>query len=434
LALLALVAGNAFGAELPRRGTLGLALAPTEDGQALKIVKITNPNAPAVQVDDIVVSINGKPLSGPQGVGAGGATYGMRPGEAARVTIVRAGATLEVSVTAFEAPPPVLDGRAVEMGEAQAKGGPRVRTFFLAPTTKALARNGRVPAVMILPGIPCGTVETFGAPGHPYAKLFKMLTDAGFAAVMADKPGQGDSEGTPCLDGGYDAEEQAFRAAARRFVSDKRVDAKRFYVVGLSLGGIQAPAVAESVASAGIVTWGTGVTPWHDYLLTTFRRRAVLEGEAPDENAWHGRHWRRVLTALMDGKSIDEVTKLYPQSVAAVTAGVGDLSRFAGRSWTFHREIDRAPTVRGWNAFDGKLLALHGEFDWVAERHDHRLAVDIVNRRHPGHAVFEILPGNDHAFSKHKTLADSFAKFGQGEPDEAFFQRSVAWLTTQAAP
>jgi hypothetical protein len=259
-----------------------------------------------------------------------------------------------------------------------------------------------------------------------------MLTAAGFAAVMADKPGQGDSEGTPCLEGGYEVEEQAFRAAARRFAGDKRVDAKRFYIIGLSLGGIQAPAVAESVASAGIVTWGTGVTAWHDYLLTTFQRRAILEGEVPDENAWHGRHWRRVLTALMDGKSVDEVTKLYPQSAAAVAAGVGDLSRFAERSWTFHREIDRAPTVRGWNAFDGKLLALHGEFDWVAERHDHRLAVDIVHRRRPGNAVFEILPGNDHAFSKHKTLADSFAKFGQGEPDDAFFDRSVAWLSAQA--
>lgn len=434
LALLALAAGSAFGAELPRRGTLGLALAPTDDGQGLKVVNVSNPNATAVHVDDIVVSINGKPLSGPQGVGPGGATYGMKPGEAARVMIVRDGATLEVTVTAFAAPPPVLDGRPIEMGEAQAKGGPRVRTFFLAPTTKALARKTRVPAVMILPGIPCGTVEAFGAAGHPYTKLFTMLTAAGFAVAMADKPGQGDSEGTPCLDGGYDVEEQAFRAAAMRFAGDKRVDAKRFFIVGLSLGGLQAPLVAESVAPAGIVTWGAGVTFWHDYLLTTFQRRAILQGEVPDENVWHGRHWRRVLTALMDGKSVEEVTKLYPDSVAAVAAGVGDLSRFAERSWTFHREIDRAPIVRGWNAFGGKLLALHGEYDWVSERHDHRLAVDIVNRKHPSNAVFEIIPGDDHAFTEHKTLDDSFAKFGQGEPDDAFFQRSVAWLTAQAAP
>lgn len=435
LALLALMAaGSAVGAELPRRGTLGLALAPTEDGQALKIVKIVNSNAPAVHLDDIVVSINGKPLSGPQGVGPGGATYGIKPGDVARVTILRAGATMEVTVTAFAVPPPVLDGRAIEMDAVQAKGGPRVRTFFLEPTPKTLARRGRVPAVMILPGIPCGTVETFGAAGHPYTKLFAMLTAEGFAVAMADKPGQGDSEGTPCLEGGYDVEEQAFRAAARRFAGDKRVDPKRFYIIGLSLGGFQAPAVAESIAPAGIVTWGAGVSFWHDYLLTTFQRRAILQGEVPDENAWHGRHWRRVLTALMEGKSVDEVTKLYPESSAAVATGVGDLSRFAERSWTFHREIDRAPIVRGWNVFDGKLLALHGEYDWVSERHDHRLAVDIVNRRHPGNAVFEVVPGNDHAFSKHKTLADSFAKFGQGEPDDTFFNRSVAWLKAEAEP
>lgn len=351
------------------------------------------------------------------------------------MSIIRKGKPLEVTVTAFAAPLPALDGRPVELGSAQAAGGPRVRTLFLEPVDQRLARNGRVPAVMILPGIPCGTVEGFSNPADPYAKLFKALTASGFAVAMADKPGQGDSEGTPCLEGGYTVEEQAFGAAAQGFVADRRVDPKRFYVIGLSMEALQSPMVAVKGRAAGIITWGGAVSPWYDYLLTTFARRAIIQGEDDNKIAAYRSHWRRVLTAiLVEGRSPAAVKRAMPDSHAIVAAEIGgDLTNFGDRSWTFHREADKAPTVRAWNAFDGRLLSLHGEYDWVSEMHDHRLAADIVNRRHPGHAVFEVVPGDDHVFSKHKSLADSLAKFGQSEPDEAFYNRSVAWLQAEAS-
>jgi pimeloyl-ACP methyl ester carboxylesterase len=397
----------------------------------LKVVEVLNPGATAVQANDVVTAINGKQLTGPKGVGAGGATYGVKPGESVKVSLLRGGAKQDVTVPAIAAPLPALDGRNVEMGVAQAKNGPRVRTYLLEPTDKKLARGGRLPAVMILPGINCGTVEAFGNANHPYTKLFKRLTEAGFVVVMADKPGQGDSEGTPCLDGGYTVEEQAFRAAAKGFVADKRIDPKRFYIIGISLGGVQAPLVAESSGAAGVITWGALVTSWYDYLLTTFNRRTVLEGGDPVQAAEFTKQWRRVLSAIfVDGKSAAEVKAQMPEAVAAVTEDEGDdLTTFAGRAWAFHREVDQAEVVRAWNEFDGRLLALHGEFDWVSELHDHRLSVDIVNRNHPGNAALEIIPGNDHGHTKHASLAASFAKPFQGEPDDAFFTRCVTWLT-----
>lgn len=430
LALATLVAG-AHAGELPRRGTLGLALAPSADGNGLKVVQVMNPNAgAAVAVDDVVLTINGKPLTGPKGVGTGGATYGIKPGDKVKVEIVRGGAAQTIEVVAIAAPPPSLDGRAIEMGTAQAKGGPRVRTYLLEPADKKLARRGKLPAVMILPGINCGTVEAFAVAGHPYTKLFKMFSGAGFVAVMADKPGQGDSEGTPCFDGGFDVEVEAFKAAAASFVADKRIDAKRFYIVGLSMGGLQAPLVSEAVPAAGIVSWGGLTGRWYDYLLTTVYRRAVLQGDDPVASFAFNQHWRRVLSAVfVDGKAPETIQREMPEAFAAVAGSEdSDLTSFAGRAWVFHREVDRAPIVRAWNAYKGRLLALHGEFDWVSEMHDHRLAADIVNRLRPGEAAFEVVAGNDHVNTKHKSLADSFAKFGQGEADDTFFTRCVAWI------
>lgn len=434
---LVVVGSVAQAAELPRRGSVGLALAPSEDGNGLKVAQVLNPDAKSVQADDILMTINGKALTGPQGVGIGGATYGLKPGQTVKLSIVRKGAPVEVSVSAVAAPLPALDGRSIEMGTAQAKGGPRVRTYLLEPTDKkALARKGKLPAVMILPGINCGTVESFGNANHPYTKLFKGLTDAGFIAVMADKPGQGDSEGTPCLAGGYNVEEQAFRAAAKDFVADKRIDPKRFYIIGISLGAVQAPLVAESSGAAGIITWGGLVTPWYDYMLTTFNRRTVLQGGDPDEAAAYTKHWRRVIAAIfVDGKTPAQLKASMPEDFNAIVAASGeggDLSTFAGRAWVFHREIDQAPVVKAWNAFDGRLLAMHGEYDWVSELHDHRLAVDIVNRRHPGFGALEIIPGNDHGHTKHASLAESFEKTFQGTPDDTFFNRCVSWLSELA--
>lgn len=422
---------------LPRRGTLGLALSPAEGGNGFKVTEVLNPGAGAIHKDDIVLSFDGRPLTGPEGLGVAGAVYGVKGGANVKVALLRNGAAMTVSIPAMTAPPPTLDGRAVEMGVAQAPGGPRVRTYLLEPADKKLARNGRLPAVMILPGVNCGTVEAFGSATHPYTRLFKSLTAAGLTVVMADKPGQGDSEGTPCLRGGYNVEEAAFRAAAKDFVADKRIDPKRFYVIGISLGAIQAPMVAEASNAKAVITWGGLVLPWYNYLLTTFERRAVLQGEDPVATAAYGLHWRRVLAAIfIDGKTPAQIKAEMPEAYAAAAAAAGDggsLETFAGRAWAFHREVDRAQAWRAWNVFDGKLLALHGEYDWVSELADHRLAVDIVNRRHPGNASLEIVTGDDHVHTKHATLADSFAHFGEGAQDDAFFTRCAEWLSQQAA-
>jgi dienelactone hydrolase len=431
--LAAMLGATAAWADLPRRGSLGVAIGPAPGGEGLAVIQALSPDTP-LKAGDVMLSIDGRPVTGPQGAGPGAQLYGKRAGAKVKLRIRRDGAEQDLDVALIPAPQPVLDGRKVELGEARAPGGPRVRTYLLEPQNKALARNGKSPAVMILPGINCGTVETFQSPNSTYTKFFKRFTDAGVIAVMADKPGQGDSEGTRCEDGGFAVEEQAFRAAAKKFVADKRIDPKRFFIVGISLGGVQAPLVAESAPAAGIVTWGTGVTPWFNYILTTFERRSVIQGEDPTAVLRLSQAWRKVLTAVyVDGKAPAQLPQSMPEDYKIVSDSYGDVTAgFAGRAWIFHTEIDKAPVVRGWNAHKGKLLSLHGEFDWVAEMHDHRLAAEVVNRNRPGDALFEIVPGNDHGATKHATRAESFAKPFQGTPDDTFFTRTVAWVVDVA--
>lgn len=435
VALAVVCAASIALADLPRRGTLGVALQPVQGGPGATITQVMNPASGLQQGDVVLGVVGGRLVNAPGGMPLGSQLFGKKGGDKVTLTVVRAGQQQEITATLIPAPPPVLDSRPLELGVAQAPGGPRVRTFMLEPQDKKLARKGRLPAVMILPGIPCGTQETFAAGNQAYTKYFRLFTAAGVTVVMAEKPGQGDSEGTLCEEGGFDAEEQAFRAAAKKFTSDKRIDPNRFFILGLSLGAFQAPLVAESAPAAGIITWGGGTLPWYSYTLTTFYRRDVISGEDPVQSRRQFDAWRKVLPAfLLDGKSPETVRQDLPAEfrIAEEWAG-GNLATFAGRAWVFHREIDKAPIVRAWNAHKGKLLNLHGEFDWVSDRHDHELAATIVNRNHPGQATFEIVPGNDHGATKHKTIAESFAKPFQGEPDDTYFTRAVAWVVDIAS-
>jgi hypothetical protein len=286
---------------------------------------------------------------------------------------------------------------------------------------------------MVLGGIPCQSGEVFANANHPDTKLYKSLVGAGFAVFVVEKPGVGDSEGGPCLTGGFDIEIEAYRAALKKLAAVEGIDSERLFALGISMGGYQVPLIADAAKLKGIVTWGTVVMPWADYVQASFRRRTLLEGQSMAEMDPVFRAWRKVGAAIfVDGKSRAEVQAAMPDVLAQVEAWAGNIDEFGSRSVLFAQEADRANVGAAWQAYDGTLLSLHGQYDWVAEDYDHALAAHILNLKKPGSASFEILPGLDHGLTRHETLADSFARPFQGEPDDQFLTRVTQWLTEQA--
>lgn len=418
--------------ELPRRGIMGIPVGKSADGGVIVKAPGANPSAQSqLQTGDRIVSVNGKKTTTWDEFFA--SIQGLKQGQVVKLGLSRAGNDASAAITTIAAPVPQLDGVPVTLSHVTLRDGSRVRTLLGAAKGDALRRNGRVPAVAILPGIPCQSSETLGNADHPYTKLFSKLTQAGFTVLLPEKPGIGDSEGTPCIDGGFDVEVEAFTLATKALARDSGVDAERVYAIGLSLGGIQAPLVAREVKLAGIVTWGTVVMPWGDYLLTNFRARDYLVPGDYAKTDRNMRAWRRVLGDLIvNNKSPAQIRASRPQDAALVEKEIDKLDHFAGRSIKFHRECDRAPTAEAWGAFKGRLLALQGEYDWVSDAQDHSFAAKIVNNTAPGHATFEVIPGNDHAHSRHPNVAESFTKFGAGEKDDTSFNRMVAWLVERA--
>lgn len=420
---------------LPRRGSLGLELGPAEGG-GIGVTGVV-PDGPAVgagvQVGDVLVSVNGYPVNDANTLQA--ATAALASDEPARVVVRRGEDEVVIELTPTPVEIPDFPGAHERYGHVTLANGDRVRTITLIPEEASpLAGENGLPGVFYIQGIGCSTIDAFANQSNQRNRMLADLLRAGFVVGLADKPGLGDSEGVKCRDGGFHREVEAFRLAAQAFASSDAVDADRVYGVGVSMGGIQLPLIADTVAFDGIVTWGTGFSPWLDYLTTNFRWRSVMQGQDAAQTDPVLRSWRRVMSAiLLQGMTPDAVEAALPQDFAVVSAAFGSIEHLAGRHYTFHQEIETVNLWAAWQSFDGALLALQGEFDWVADERDHRLAAEVMNLRRPGSAKFELVPGLDHGMTRHDTLAESFSNAFNGDPSHAFHDRAVAWLVETAS-
>ncbi|MEO1039766.1 MAG: PDZ domain-containing protein [Pseudomonadota bacterium] len=417
-------AGRAADIDLPRRGTLGLALAPTPDGMSVARVREGSDAWQAgVRQGDELEAINGIEITDYLDVQA--ATHQLSYREPAEVRLRRDGEAMTVQVTPRILPLGRVEGAEVDYGFIITPSGLRIRTVTMTPLQSALETEAGLPGVVYLQGIPCQSIDLIGGPNHPRGRLFHDLVAAGFAVTFADKPGIGDSDGVPCREGGFEIEVEAYTMAAQAFARNRAVDSGRLYAVGVSMGGFQAPLVADSVDLAGTITWGAGVQPWFDYLITNFRQREWVEptASAAAADAFFADYRDVMARLIVVGQDLDTVRAEVPDALERVEDAYGPLEQFAGRSLTFHREIDAAPVRAAWERYDGQLLSLHGSLDDISTREDHAWASRIVNRNHPGNARFELLEDVDHGWRSGTS----------GQISYQFHDRAVAWLVDHAS-
>lgn len=414
---------------LPRRGVLGVKLSPVDGG--VKVEEVLNPGLADVKPGDILITVDGKSVTNPGQVIA--ALGRRKADDMIPLSLTRDGAAMDVQARLMPAAMPALDGKPFELGEVKLPSGIRVRTEYLPPATADLSRDGKAPVLMMIQGIPCITNDAFSTTISPIGNLYRMLNANGFGIYLVEKPGIGDSEGEDCQTGGFNIEVEAFRAAALELARRPGVDSSRLFAAGISMGAIQAPLIAKDAGFKGIVTWGGAVMPWYDYMIATFRRRMVLQNQPAAEVEPMLRVWRKIFAAaFVDHLTRDEIAAKMPDDLNAFEESAGSLEAIGGRSLKFGRECDEANIAAGWQSYEGELLSLHGEFDWVSEDYDDRLAAFIVNANHPGRATFEYVPGLDHTMTAHATLADSFPNLMKGAKSDLFEKRAAEWLLEKA--
>src|SRR4029077_3019714 len=274
-----LYSGVATGQELRRSGFVGVQVVAVPDGNGVVVQTLVDggsAGAAGLRAQDVITDVNHHRIAGvPDFVQL---VKGFRAGDTALVTITRDGNPRTVPVPIRARPLETAVDVDVRYGAVAVDGTLR-RTIVTAPKSV-----GRHAAVLYLNGVGCFSQESLDLSSHD-AHLLYGLTRAGFVTMRVEKSGMGDSEGPPCESpaADFDAEVRAYAAGLTALKRAPFVDPDRVFLVGLSVGGVEAPLVAHEEPVRGIVVVNTVAKPFFEYLLDTRRRQMALRRVPADE-------------------------------------------------------------------------------------------------------------------------------------------------------
>ena len=390
--------------ELRRSGFVGVSVAalteearkqlpPNETGiLVLGVVDGGSAKDSGIQANDIITRVNDrKVVDVPDFVQL---VKTLRAGETTTIHLRRAGEALAkqllVKPRPYESAPDVRT-----LYEAVNVDGTLRRVIITAPNT-----GGKHPAVLYINGIGCFSQESADLQSND-AKLLYGLTRAGFVTMRVEKSSMGDSEGPPCLSQVVDltAERRGYVAGLRALKQYPFVDSDNIFLVGISIGGVQAPLIAEESSIKGIVVINTVIKPLLEYLIDTRRRQNVLAHVPYDEIERKLRMNERCNHRLLiEKQSFDDVVKDSPECRDYITYPA---------PYTYMQQWAAINPAEEWKKVSVPVLIVYGSADFVSTIADDPYMADVINSFHPGHATLKMIPNMDHAMYKAASMEQS---------------------------
>lgn len=364
---------------------------------------------------DVIVSMNSKPIAQINDLMQ--AMNGQKAGDAVEIGILREGKskTLKGKFQPKELETsPVSD---VLYDDAPYKQG-RLRVIVNKPYGKE-----RYPAMLFIPGYTCTSIDNL-PDYHPYKRVIDAYVKAGFVTLRIEKSGQGDSENTPdCESCDLYDEIENFRVGLRKLKSLPYVDTSKIIIVGHSMGGIVAPAIAAKERVAGVVVYGTTAKSWFEYQIEMYRVQNLLAGMDPLE-------YEASIVSQYDLNYRFFVEKASLEDLAKDTAKARILreqwmydgqGKIYSRNANYWRQIQDVPHLQHWKDTQAKVLVQYGASDFQAfSLADHEQIVRTVNYYKPGTATLKTYPETDHYFAKSGSMQQAFDLFNQGQYQKLF--------------
>lgn len=416
--------------ELPRRGTLGLPLqaAPAEVRDPLKLgaqeALLVSNDANGLKKGDLIVTINGKPFK--TFAEWGDLQRAAVLQKSAKVGIRRNGQLESVEVLVQSKPEDKGDNYSTIYSHVVSNGN-RIRTFITRPTA-----TGKRPVLFWIQGINTGSVEQpLTSPGGT-SRILKSFSDAGYVTVRVEKPGVGDSEGGPAAQVGFDEELDIYRQALRSFEKFDFVDRSQVFIFGHSMGGCHAPIIASEQPVKGVITYGTVSDSWLEWQIKATRIQSPLGGAT---RAQVDQEVRQIIAfyhyLYNEKRSIAWIKENRPELRAMADEQSPDGKMLNPRSIQYMQEVNDKNFCDYWAKLGKtRVLALYGEFDWVALQSCQEQVALAVNAANPGMAQYAVVPQSDHIFMKQTTMPESFSRFGRpgSEFNTAVIDAMKTWI------
>ena len=384
-----------------------------------RVVDGGSANAAGIRANDVITSIDGHDVTGVSDFVD--RVRAFRAGDRVPVTLRRDGQSLSLQLAIRPRPYEAASDVNVRYDVVRVDGSLR-RSIVTSPKS-----GGRHPAIVYLNGIGCFSQESLDLRSND-AELLYGLTRRGYVTMRVEKSGIGDSEGPSCNSPAVDfqAEVRSYAAALRALKQYEFVDPHSTVLLGLSIGGVEAPLVAALEPVRAIVVVNTVAKPFFEYLLDTRRRQLTLAHVPFDEIDRRMRIEAECNSDLL-------LRKRTPDAILASRSECADAIAFPA-PFTFVQQWADVNPAAAWKAVDVPVLVAYGTSDFVSTVADQPYLAATIDAFHPGRASAEAIAGMDHTLNKAATMEESFNRKGVGEFEPAIVAAVARWLDRTTKP
>lgn len=378
------------------------------------MVKEVNPNSPLAQVGisagDIFLAVNGRQLLTSEDWSA--TTYSIRAMQETNIRYRRSDRVKTISVTLNPLAKEVHQNLDTYYESVISDYGLQQRTII----TKPKRTSGKLPAILLIQGLSCSTIETYPGRVNNWVKQINTLVEnSGMVVMRVDKPGVGDSEGD-CSETDFLTELDGYRAAIRTLKAKPYVDTTKIVVYGSSMGSALAPLLANEFELTGVISDGTFFKTWFEHMLEIERRIRRMSGDSESMivKKMNQAYIPLYYGMLIEGKSYEEVIKENP---ALADYNYHGPRHMYGRPVEYYQQLQQFDLAGEWAKVKVPVRILYGSNDWIMSEFDNRMIIDVLDRM--GHEDHELLiySGLDHWNTIHEKPEDSFSgKPGKWDP------------------
>ncbi len=316
--------------------------------------------------------------------------------------IERNGIAQKINVQLKSIPKETYENTIVEYGHFKLNDGV-IRTIATKPKTPA---KGKLPAVMLVQWLSCGSVDIPGNPADGMDYIIKSFANnPNLIFYRVEKSGVGDSRGTACIDLDASTEIASYKKGLNELKNRADVDTTQIYVLGLSLGTSLAPIVGSGENIKGyMVSGGTTVT-WYEHMLEFERNRLTLSDMPPSKV-------NTVMKSFSDFYVQYLIHKKTPEQIINGNAKYDsiwydDPRHQFGRSAKYYQQIQDLDFEKAWYGVTVPVIAVYGEYDWVMSLRDHQRIVDLVNKNQ-NIAELVVLPKTNHLLNSFEDRKKAF--------------------------
>jgi pimeloyl-ACP methyl ester carboxylesterase len=373
--------------DLQRHGIIGLIIGPGTPPAVERVVAGAAGEAAGFQPGDVIRSVDGVAVATQdQFVRAIARHLG---GQSVTVAISRGGS--EQIKTAVLKPRPLETSPFAEvLYRSVTVRGARRRAIVTRPPS-----GGRLPAVLLMPGLGCYSVDNLDRQSG-YGRIIGALEQKGFATMRVEKTGEGDSDGPECSDlsATPDLEAEGYLAGLRALKDYDFVDPSKVFVFAHSMGPVVGSLAVSLEPVRGFIAVETVGTSWFEYDLERLRVQAALSGKPPDEvdrevRAYTGCSFRFYLE------------KVKPEDLLKTPACRDMFAPFGSVPYTYMQGVAEISLGAQWKQADFPVLVIYGTSSPVTTARQSHYLVDLINRWHPGRATYAEVPGMGHDFNRY---------------------------------